>query len=140
MYKFPWFFIQILIHSCRCIERCHGGPCPSICRQACPQPRDLCSHPCALPCHSGSPCAGQAPCSKPMEIFCQCSRRKQMTTCAEFRRTWVKHQMSALAANKEQVTVDPTKINVKVSVSKMKSIKLYYITLYGKKILKKLTI
>lgn len=53
-----------------------------ICRQPCSIMRRECIHPCAAPCHSGSPCPN-TPCNAMVTLKCSCGRREEQVECGK---------------------------------------------------------
>uniref|UniRef100_A0A673H187 Transcriptional repressor NF-X1 n=1 Tax=Sinocyclocheilus rhinocerous TaxID=307959 RepID=A0A673H187_9TELE len=69
-------------HHCKKI--CHRGECQAEgeCKQPCTHPRASCGHPCAAPCHPGTPCPPTI-CSAKVALQCDCGRKKETVPCAD---------------------------------------------------------
>uniref|UniRef100_A0A8C1GDX2 NF-X1-type domain-containing protein n=1 Tax=Cyprinus carpio TaxID=7962 RepID=A0A8C1GDX2_CYPCA len=70
--------------SHRCKKICHRGECQAEgeCKQPCIHPRPSCGHPCAAPCHPGTPCPPSI-CSAKVALQCDCGRKKETLPCAD---------------------------------------------------------
>lgn len=71
------------VHVCQ--RTCHGEECEKEgekCTKKCETIRELCEHPCALPCHEDSPCE-PSPCKASVRISCECGRIKKDAPCCE---------------------------------------------------------
>ncbi|KAJ8418686.1 hypothetical protein AAFF_G00001850 [Aldrovandia affinis] len=83
----------------RCPRICHRGDCvaEANCRQQCVAPRQECGHPCAAPCHQGSPCPRNT-CSAKVALQCDCGRRKETVSCTDAARSYQRIAAIAMAS------------------------------------------
>ncbi|KAF1762466.1 hypothetical protein GCK72_010728 [Caenorhabditis remanei] len=71
------------VHICQ--RSCHGDECEKEgekCTKKCETIRELCEHPCALPCHESSPCEPSC-CKANVRVTCECGRIKKEAPCCE---------------------------------------------------------
>lgn len=66
-----------------CARVCHEGDCGD-CTYPCLQPRPVCKHPCALPCHAlTSPNCPLSRCGSMLKVTCACGRLTDTMPCAQ---------------------------------------------------------
>uniref|UniRef100_A0A9J8CH07 Transcriptional repressor NF-X1 n=1 Tax=Cyprinus carpio carpio TaxID=630221 RepID=A0A9J8CH07_CYPCA len=84
-------------HHCKKI--CHRGECQAEgeCKQPCTHPRASCGHPCAAPCHPGTPCPPSI-CSAKMALQCDCGRKKETVPCADAASSYQRYAAIAVAS------------------------------------------
>uniref|UniRef100_A0A8C1Z754 Transcriptional repressor NF-X1 n=1 Tax=Cyprinus carpio TaxID=7962 RepID=A0A8C1Z754_CYPCA len=85
--------------SHRCKKICHRGECQAEgeCKQPCIHPRPSCGHPCAAPCHPGTPCPPTI-CSAKMALQCDCGRKKETVPCADAASSYQRYAAIAVAS------------------------------------------
>ncbi|XP_052417355.1 transcriptional repressor NF-X1 isoform X48 [Carassius gibelio] len=84
-------------HHCKKI--CHRGECQAEgeCKQPCTHPRASCGHPCAAPCHPGTPCPPTI-CSAKVALQCDCGRKKETVPCADAASSYQRYAAIAVAS------------------------------------------
>ncbi|XP_043100969.1 transcriptional repressor NF-X1 [Puntigrus tetrazona] len=84
-------------HHCKKI--CHRGVCQAEgeCKQPCSHPRPSCGHPCAAPCHPGSPCPPTI-CSAKVALQCDCGRKKETIPCADAASSYQRYAAISVAS------------------------------------------
>ncbi|PAV80217.1 hypothetical protein WR25_20095 isoform C [Diploscapter pachys] len=91
------------IHFCN--RNCHNGLCVQPnekCTRPCPVIRSNCEHPCAAPCHGTEKCPNE-PCKHPVEVTCECGRKKQMFKCHEVEATFAKNHTALVNEQIEEM-------------------------------------
>uniref|UniRef100_A0A1I7U956 R3H domain-containing protein n=1 Tax=Caenorhabditis tropicalis TaxID=1561998 RepID=A0A1I7U956_9PELO len=75
--------LKCRVHVCQ--RTCHGDECEKEgekCTKKCQAIRELCEHPCALPCHEDTPCE-PSPCKAMVRVTCECGRIKKEAACCD---------------------------------------------------------
>ncbi|XP_052457419.1 transcriptional repressor NF-X1-like isoform X3 [Carassius gibelio] len=85
--------------SHRCKKICHRGECQAEgeCKQPCTHPRTSCGHPCAAPCHPGTPCPPTV-CSAKVALKCDCGRRKETIPCTDAASSYQRYAAISVAS------------------------------------------
>ncbi|XP_057198696.1 transcriptional repressor NF-X1 [Triplophysa rosa] len=85
--------------SHRCKKICHRGECQAEgeCKQPCIHARPACGHPCAVPCHPGTPCPPST-CSAKVAVQCDCGRKKETVPCDEAATSYQRYAAIAVAS------------------------------------------
>ncbi|XP_059369674.1 transcriptional repressor NF-X1-like isoform X2 [Carassius carassius] len=85
--------------SHRCKKICHRGECQAEgeCKQPCTHPRASCGHPCAAPCHPGTPCPPTV-CSAKVALQCDCGRRKETIPCTDAASSYQRYAAISVAS------------------------------------------
>ncbi|XP_042617307.1 transcriptional repressor NF-X1-like [Cyprinus carpio] len=85
--------------SHRCKKICHRGECQAEgeCKQPCIHPRPSCGHPCAAPCHPGTPCPPTI-CSAKVALQCACGRKKETLPCADAASSYQRYAAISVAS------------------------------------------
>ncbi|EGT35750.1 CBN-TAG-182 protein [Caenorhabditis brenneri] len=107
------------VHVCQ--RTCHGDECEKEgekCTKKCETIRELCEHPCALPCHEDAPCE-PSPCKTMVRVTCECGRIKKQVACCEVD----KLIQSKLEKEDTADSVEPGKLKRSASFSQLNCMK-----------------